>query len=142
MTPGVPKIMDDVRIVPLCEWGKDHWSLLGYIETRCVDHGGILDHQHLRCNPRRHPGLALPQHVQEGDTYEHPSRIRGGALVPGHDDWDCFYDIEAGGLILDIGTGIYPRAKLTEAGLALCAKLRAHKAAGGMFATFEPGAPA
>jgi hypothetical protein len=49
--------MSEERHVPIEEWGKDHWSLLGYIECRCVDHQGVPDHSHMRTNAGRHPGL-------------------------------------------------------------------------------------
>lgn len=131
------------RQVPVEEWGKDHWSLFGYIETRCVDFKGTMDQRHLRCNPRRHPGLARIQSEIEAKIpdgpYPYPTRLREGlSVVEEHDDWDCFYDIEAAGLIEDKGTGINPLAVMTEAGRAMAGKLRAWKTKGGMFATFAP----
>ena len=35
------------------EFGKDHWSLFAYIETRCVDHKGVLDLAHMRTKNSR-----------------------------------------------------------------------------------------
>jgi hypothetical protein len=26
--------------IPIGQFGQDHWQLLTYVETRCVDHGG------------------------------------------------------------------------------------------------------
>lgn len=118
-------------------WGRDHYSTLGYIECRCVDNKGIPDRSHMRCNPARHPGLGgahwKPEYATrlKGHTTETPKQHRG------HDDWDCAYDIEAAGLIEDIGTGVHPIWKLTDVGLNACAALRAHKAAGGSFSTFN-----
>ena len=37
-----------MKNIKIKDWGKDHWSLLAYIECRCVDHKGILDKNHLR----------------------------------------------------------------------------------------------
>jgi len=130
-----------MRNIPMKEWGKDHWSLLGYIETRCVDYKGVMDHKHMRCNPKTHPGLRLHQHMQEGwesSPYLYGSVLRERKVEPEHDDWDCFYDIEKEGLIEDIGTGIHPVAKLTALGKRIASALRAHKADGKVFATFIP----
>lgn len=41
-------------------FGKDHWSLLAYVETCCVDGQdgiGTLDRRRLRCNENNHPLL-------------------------------------------------------------------------------------
>jgi hypothetical protein len=123
-----------VRLVPMTEWGKDHWSLLAYVETCCVDAKGVIDHRRMRCNVERHPGLALSQHKPSA-PYHYPTKLRDG-VEPEHDDWDCFYDLEAAGLIEDVGTGINPVAKMTTTGLGLVAALRAHKANGGQFSDF------
>ena len=127
----------EVRTVPIGEWGKDHWSMLGYIESCCVDSRGVLDLRRVRCNPRRHPHLALAQHVTKPGSYPYPTRLADGAEEPEHDDWHCFYDIEAAGLLRDIGTGIRPVAKLTMLGEAIAAQLRRHKASGGSFKSFR-----
>lgn len=126
-----------MRNVPINEWGRDHWSMLAYVESRCVDNKGVLDLKHVRCNQRRHPGLALPQHVRGtvDGVYQYSTRLRGGA-EPEHDDWDCFYDLEAAKLVEDIGTGANPMAKLTTLGKQLAAQIRRHKANGGNFASF------
>jgi hypothetical protein len=142
-----------VRSIPLVEWGKDHWSLLAYVETRVVDHHGYLDSRHLR---------------KEGDTY--PTRLREGATEPGHSDLDCLADLVAEGLI-EPGEGTTPggrvlsavherrvrrdtrgrfrhpamklawqtrRYQLTARGEAIAGELRAHKGRGGNFAGFRP----
>jgi hypothetical protein len=41
--------------VPMTLFGTDHWSTFGYVETRAVDHKGLLDHDHMRCHAGRHP---------------------------------------------------------------------------------------
>lgn len=129
---------EEPRTVPMAEWGKDHWSMLGYVECVCVDLKGVVDRARVRCNPKRHPGLALSQHSQKPDEpYKYASRLTNGT-EPEHDDWDCFYDLEAEGLIRDVGTGIAPRAVMTPRGSAIAHQLREHKAKGGMFATFKP----
>ncbi len=128
----------NLKPIPLSDWGRDHWSTLGYIECRCVDNRGIPDRDHMRCNPARHPGLS----GRGGWKPQYSTRLKGHSIeVPlqraGHDDWDCAYDIEVAGLLIDEGSGINPLWKLTPLGLSICAALRAHKAAGGSFATFN-----
>ncbi len=121
-------------------FGKDHWSLLAYIECRCVDDRGALDKRHLRCNPtgphRIHAVNARLIGAQWEPTWG--TRIKGGQLDQ-HDDWCCLDDLEAAGYVEVVSTanGV---VKLTKGGVAMAALLRAHKAAGGQFATFNPAA--
>lgn len=137
---------------PIEEWGKDHFSLVGYVECRCVDHQGVPDHSRMRTNAGRHPGLVgsecrgLPpwepgygtrlKGFWKPDKTTDPSR-----QIPFHDDWDCWYDLEEAGVIKDVGTGINPVAKLTPFGKALAAALRAHKADGGQYNQFSDKIP-
>lgn len=135
------KKVSTVRTVPMTEWGKDHWSVLAYVETRCVDHSGMIDPIRMRCNSKRHPGLdtyrtEVPDHNENG-TFKYPSMLAAGKTEPEHDDWDCFYDLEAAGLVEDIGTGIQPIARMRDAGRKMVAKIRAWKASGGTFGTFQ-----
>ena len=46
-----------IPTVPMEQFGKDHWSLLGYIETCCVDGGGEIVHDRMRTNPDCNPDL-------------------------------------------------------------------------------------
>lgn len=132
---------DNVRTIPMAEFGKDHWSVLAYVETRCVDHSGVVDLIRMRCNSRRHPGLNARRSevLDQNDdgTYKYPSILAGGKTEPEHDDWDCFYDLEAAGLIEDIGSGINPVARMRDAGRKMVALIRTWKASGGSFATFK-----
>ena len=132
-----------MRFVPMAEWGKDHWSLLAYVETCCVDGDGTLDRDRMRTNHRRHPGLVGPRIVSSGllrdRPFKHPTRLREGVELD-HDDWNCFYDLEEARLVLDDGTGIYPHATMSPRGIQLAAELRSHKMGGGTFATFDPRA--
>lgn len=118
--------------VEIGDFGKDHWSLFGYIETVCVDHQGMPDLWRMRCNEEAHPGLVG---LSFGKVYATRTRTRE---IPGHDDWDCADDLEAVGLILVEGTGINPIFRMTELGSRVAGELRAHKASGGVFATFVP----
>ncbi len=124
--------------VPMSKFGKDHWSTFGYIECRIVDHGGIPDRNHMRCDPERHPGLAGSRANYSGERKKYPTRLAGdNEFLPDHDDWDCAYDLEAVGLLEDLGTGVNPVFQLTELGHTVAAALRKHKAEGKMFATFK-----
>lgn len=120
-------------VATLITFGKDHWSTFAYIETRIVDHGGVPDRRHMRCHGDRHPLLALP----EQDGRGHPTRLRDGTELTHHDDWDCLDDLEREGLLRNIVPSLlHMRYELTDEGREVAARLRAHKAAGGGFATF------
>ena len=138
--------------IPMTEWGKDHWSTFAYIETCVVDRHGFVDSRRMRSTDERYP-TRLRGFAQD------PSRV-----VAGHSDWDCVADMIAAGLVAPApGTtgekGRLPfheyeaRARrfktasarneahqfaLTEAGIAMAARLREHKARGGNFAGFNP----
>ena len=130
-----------MRFVPLAEWGRDHWSVLAYVETRCVDAGGVLDHDHMTTNRATHPGLEGPRVTASGllrdEPFKYHTRLRDGVEL-GHDNWNCFYDREEAGLVVDVGTGVQPRAKMTPLGVQLAEEIRAHKAGGGSFSSFVP----
>lgn len=134
--------------VPMEKWGKDHWSTLAYAETRVVDHAGVLDNRHMRCNARLHRELAnvsAMSGIIDGGAY--PTRLRDGTTIAPHDDWSCLEDAETAGLITSTSRIIQRRKgrafgfaeaviKLTPLGIGVCAALRAHKANGGTFAAF------
>ena len=125
--------------IPAKEWGRDHWSLLAFIECLCVDHRGKLDdarRRNLRTNSTTHPGHGYSL-GEPGWNPASGTRLKDKQL-PMHDDWDCLEDLEAAGLLENNGSSIEPLLKLTQAGLAYSAALRAHKANGKGFATFQP----
>lgn len=117
--------------VPIGEFGKDHWSTFGYLESRCVDCGGVVAIEKMRCDADRHPGLA---HM--GCDKKYPTILRGGRELSDHDDWDCVDDLEAAGLLVQVGTGVNPRVRLTGYGWNIAGCLREHKAGGRAFAEF------
>jgi len=120
-----------VLVVPMALWGKDHWSTLAYLETRVVDQAGKPDLRHLRCDPRRHPGLG---NGQDGGAY--PTRLNDGTTREHHDDWDCIDDMVAEGLVVWEGTGVNPVFRLTDLGWQVAGQLRRHTAetrASGLF---------
>ena len=125
--------------VPMSQWGKDHFSTLGYIECRIVDNKGTIDPRHLRCNKSAN-GHRQANRVFGADmeNREYPTRLRGGTHLYGHDDWSCIDDIVAERLLEWNGTGLHPVFALTERGHTVCAALRKHKAQSGSFGTFVP----
>ena len=139
------------KAIPMQDFGKDHYSLLAYVETLCVDSskGGVgeIDKRRVRCNPRRHPlhnvnanmgvtgwkpdwGTRLSGFWTNADL-TNPKRQIGF-----HDDWDCLDDLDAAGL-LEVLSEANGYVKLTDKGLTVAGLLRAWKAKGGMFETFQ-----
>ena len=129
------------------DFGKDHWSLFAYIETRCVDHKGVLDLAHLRT---KNPALNSPSFPAMGPQSWNPdygTRLSGYFKDDGtkdesrklndHDDLDCFDDLEEVGYIENAGSGLNPACVMTKVGSKVAAKLREHKASGKHFATFK-----
>lgn len=133
------------------KFGKDHWSLLAYLETRCVDgqYGvGVIDFRRVRCNPERHPVHAVNRTAWQSNYgtklagfFEFAGRddlaaaAAAGVQLPDHDDWDCIADLEAADL-LTLTSSANGLVKLTDLGIKVSAALRAHKANGGQFAEF------
>ena len=137
---------------PVAKFGKDHWSLLAYVECCCVDgkNGiGVLDRRRVRGNEKTHPLLAANATVTWKDEYS--TRLAGffdfadrsdpnkaqdaGLQILGHDDWDCLDDLEAAGFV-EILTLANSAVKMTEEGCKVAGLLRTHKANGGQFAGF------
>ena len=152
--------------VPIDQWGKDHWSTLAYIESRCVDHKGVLSNAHLRTNVGRHPLFVARGFGSPGDGSRYPTRYKGGELDD-HDDFDCLYDMVLSGLITirpnddelwDVPVGsrgpikhrgylqtkeLKFTVKLTKLGNQVAGELRAHLAKKYNYQAFSPSfAPA
>lgn len=131
--------------IPMSLWGKDHWSTFAYVETCVVDSKGYPDKERMRCDPSIHPAHSNKANQMFRNDPAKPTMLKGfdskdptQNVAREHDDWSCLEDAEAAGLIKLEGTGMFPRVVLTTAGKAVAARLREHKAAGGMFATFNP----
>lgn len=122
--------------VPIEKWGKDHWSVFGYIETRIVDHKGMPDIEHMRVDTDLHPQFGNRACRDTGNK-RYPTRLNDDTTLHPHDDWSCLDDCEALGLLENIGTGINRVYKLTDRGSRCAAALRKHKANGGVFHTFR-----
>lgn len=89
--------MTSLRL-PIDQWGKDHWSTLAYIESRCVDHGGVLKNANMRTHAARHPLFMARGFGTPSDGSQYPTRYKGGKIA-NHDDWDCVYDMVQAGLV-------------------------------------------
>lgn len=153
--------MTSSRVVSMNQWGKDHWSLLAYVESVCVESPrqvemngkkisvGNLGHNRMRTNATTHPllsGTGLAWKTTWGTRLKGFFELEGredptvaeaaGLQLTTHDDWDCLDDLGIAGLvdILSLANGW---VTITPEGLALAARLREHKANGGVFATFE-----
>lgn len=133
------------------QFGKDHWSLLAYVETLCVDATdqiGRIQRNRMRCNPDTHPLLSAGI---KWDT-KYSSRLQGasgfnlsnefdkavevGVVIPGHDDWDCLDDLAKNGMV-DILSLANCSIKMTGKGMKYSGKLREHKVSGGMYGNFK-----
>jgi len=114
-------------LATLESFGRDHWTTFLYIEVRCVDHGGIPNKVHMRCDRRRHPWFV---HMDPADGLHeggYPTRLRGGAELHDHDDWDCVADLIAEGLLENLGSAINPVYRLTAEGVRVASLLRVYK---------------
>lgn len=130
-----------MKPIPISKFGKDHWSLLAYVECRCVDNQGVLKLEHLRANPKTHPQYVhCDSHMLGGDPkgFPYPTRLRNDKTAKGHDDWDCLDDLEHADLIKSHGTGLNPIFALTVKGWGLVGAIRQYKSEGGTFSTFVP----
>lgn len=103
------------NIIP-AQWGKDHWSILCYLETRVVDHRGKIDMRNLRT---------------DGVTY--PTYLKHSKKLFGHNDSNCIDDLEVAGLIKNNNDTI----SLTEIGWKVSAELRRHKASQKSYTAFS-----
>jgi len=136
-------------MVNVKDFGKDHWSLLAYVEDCCVNSQegtGELDRLRMRCNSERHPLLVAFRGPMGKWQESYGTRLKGYWKEDGtenlkrklcsHDDWDCLDDLDDNGFIetLSMVNGL---VVMTEMGLGVASKLREHKAEGGMFANFN-----
>ena len=133
-----------IKNIAIKDFGKDHWSLLAYCEYRSVNHNNKLDISHLNC---KHPAIATTPLGQNMWKPEYGTRLNGYFLKDGkkdetkhlldHDDFDCLDDLEAAGLLKNVGTMIAPYAELTNKGFKIMTLLNKHKQEGGYFGNFQ-----
>lgn len=100
------------------DFGRDHVSLLLYIETRLVDGDGSLDNKHLRRSNR----AAWDE--------KHRSRLRDGRLAEdlGHDGIRCLLELRVAGYVVLIYDTPANMCLLTELGWATAHALRRQRA--------------
>lgn len=140
--------------VSSARFGKDHWSLLAYIETCCVDGKqgiGKVSAKRMRCNEHTHPLLgvsSMESSWKQGYStrlrgffqfsgHEDPSKaIAGGVQLQDHDDWDCLDDLVSARYV-DILNPVKGELRMTVTGQIMAAQLREHKARGGKFSDFS-----
>jgi hypothetical protein len=132
---------DDAGPITVDRFGTDHWKLLLYVETRCVDYGGVLDHDHMRAS-----STANPEHVVYSatgtlmDGAKYPTRLANGETQENHDDWSCLTDLEEAGF-LEIIYWTAGMVRMTPLGRQVAAALRAHVADTRTAGTFVWPAP-
>jgi hypothetical protein len=136
-------------VVALEDFGRDHFSLLMYLESCVVDNPvpkmkntGRYALERLRCNPDRRPHKLgnrgarwLPTHGTRLFGFKEGIRDR---QLPEHDDHDCLEDLEAAGMVSTLPADAI---SLTPYGLAVAAKLREWKAAQQPLGMFKAPAP-
>ena len=132
------------------DFGKDHWSLLAYVETLCVESSnkgiGFIIKSRVRANEKTHPLNAVNFRHAGPWNPEWGTRLSGYFLdnnevdvkrrLDDHDDWDCLDDLEDAGLV-DVISEATGAVKLTDKGITVSNRLREWKIKGGMFATFK-----
>lgn len=126
--------------VPEEEWGKDHFSTLLYLETRWVDHKGMVKNANMRTDPDLHPEFVDQRFISHGSK-KYPTRLQKGREKSDHDDWSCWKDMAAVGLVSLWVCGNVAKVDFNDSGLSLVGRLRKHKAEGKGLTTFiaEPG---
>ncbi len=117
------------------KWSKDHWSLLAYVETRCVDYQGILERSHMRCNENRH-ALLKGQACGDLKWHDDNSTKTKEDKIKGHDDWAVLDDLEVVGF-LEIISLANQRVKITDKGRVVTNLLRRHKSMKGTYQNFD-----
>lgn len=139
-----------MKHVPMADWGKDHWSMLAYVETLCVDATtarkgtGEIDWAKCRVNEKKHPLLARnsvrfkPEYgTRLSGFFGKGDKINPKRRLNRHDDVDCLDDLEAEKMV-EILSLINGFVVLKSVGREMAARLRAHKSRGGYFANFNP----
>jgi len=137
-------------MIEINQFGKDHWSLLLYVESRVQNYKGVLDKNHLRI---KNPVLNSIPDERYSNIFglewkpEYGTRLKGYFLaddkhdltkrLDNHDDLDCLDDLEEAGLIKSFGTGLNPAYNLTKKGIKICGQLTLHKQNGGWCSNFE-----
>ena len=124
--------------VGIKQFGKDHWSTFVYIETRCVDHKGIIENDKMRTDIDRHLFKAGNTNFEFSQNIKYPTILKGGIELQDHDDWDCVDDLIITGLLKNKGTKMTPVFEITDLGWEIVKQLRRHRSNGNTWDTFIP----
>lgn len=136
---------------PMGLWGKDHWSLLGYVESVLVEckrfelgqdarmrmNEATLNNMRIHNpNPKRPTGK---QSLAIAMRPEHGTRLKDNQVLINHDDLECLKDFADTKLIDLKAEDLRPGAflSLSDKGQKLSYAVRKHKAGGGNFANFD-----
>lgn len=134
---------------PISIWGKDHWSLLGYLFSIAANNQDTIDYNKTRVNNLKRVPIGRTHFSKWEETYgtrlkgfwytdsENKTQNNYKFMDKDHDDVDCLHDMEAEGVIV-LGTYVSGFFKLTDKGMKLGLELMAFKNAGGQFASFSP----
>lgn len=118
-------------------FGKAHFSLLIYVESRCVDHGGVLDIAHIRVNSTTHPLFNGHEYSTRATWNEQfGTLLNTGERLVDHDDIDCLDDLDNAGLI-EIISLVNGFMSMTDKGNELVSKIRSFKTNGGQLGDFN-----
>ncbi len=116
------------------EFGKQHWSLLAFIETQVVDKCFPLDYRRMSCNNKKR-GISNGAPFSWDDDWSTENN-KSEKLILGHDDIDCFEELEKEGFIKNEGTLLNMYPSITDKGWRACAELRKFKGNGGNYVDF------
>lgn len=117
------------------EFGKQHWSLLAYLETQIVDKAFPIDHRRMSCNEKKR-GISNGSPFGWEDKWSTENK-EGKQEILGHDDIDCFEELESAGFIENKGTLLNMYPELTEKGWKCSNQLREFRGKGGNYKDFS-----
>ncbi len=135
LTVAPPTVIEPADRPDTTLWGKDHWSLLAYLECRAVDHRGHVDMRRMRVNSVKR-GVA--NGASERWKPESGTRLKDGSIPnPDHDDIDVFQELEDAGLVQNLATDLNPCVQITPVGFEVVHLIRQAGAAGGRYKDFN-----
>ena len=120
----------------IVDWGQDHWSTLAYIETVLCDEGKFVQKANPRMRTHRRNARLLGRLDLASGLPFPGTRLHGGKVAEGHDDWDCVVDMVEADVLRVHSDEVVCFCVLTDLGDRIVAELRKHKRSGGSFSTF------
>ena len=110
-------------IIPIEQFGRDHWSTLLYVESCIVDHSGKINDRKMRT-------------FVYGAKINYSTILKDGTEVEGHDDWNCISDMVVADLIESYHDD--EPIMLTDWGWHVAGELRRKRAAKAGDKNFDP----